>query len=173
MFPGSPPRWLQLCGTRVDAEWQLGSTPQSLDGFSFPPLFVLASRKYTHSTFWRSNECASRAWIKLFCSNLALRQWRRGNMSQLGVDCLNLVQHLQLRCLEDRFLRQKKGKKGTAKAQSLQHLIFHLLAVQTAPDGVHRHRQTTKQLVFAVAATNWTERHNVSSRCQSFQTPSP
>ena len=87
----------------------------------------------------------------------ALRQWRRGNMSQLGVDCLNLVQHLQLRCLEDRFLPQKKGKKGTAKAQSLQHLIFHLPAFQTAPDGVHRHRQTTKQLVFAVAATNWTD----------------
>ena len=51
----------------------------------------------------------------------------------------------------------KQRKKGTAKAQSLQHIIFHLPAVHTAPVGVHRHRQTTKQLVFAVAATNWTD----------------
>ena len=112
IFPGSPPRWLQVCLTRLDAEWQLGSTP----------LFVLASRKCTHSTFWRSNECVSRAWIKLFCSNLALRQWRRGNMSQLGVDCLNLVQHLQLRCLEDRFLPQKREKRHCLKLSSAHHL---------------------------------------------------
>ena len=37
-------------------------------------------------------------------------------------DCLNLVQHLQPRCLEDSFLTQQTRKKGTAKAQSLPTL---------------------------------------------------
>ena len=82
--------------------------------------------------------------------------------------------NLSLSASKDRLLTQaNKEKKGTAKAQSLQHLIFHLPAVHTAPVGVHRHRQTTKQLVFAVAATNWTDMDRVSSHRQSFQTPSP
>ena len=96
-----------------------GNLGVHLSPFSFPPLVVLASRKCTRSAFWCSNESVSRAWIKLFCCNNALRQWRRGNMSQLGVDCLNLVQHLQLRCLEDRFLPVQRTKKGTAKHSHL------------------------------------------------------
>ena len=41
----------------------------------------------------------------------------------------NLVQHLQPRCLEDRFLPQLTRKNGTAKARSLKHIISHFPAV--------------------------------------------
>ena len=47
---------------------------------------------------------------------LFLRQRRRGNMALIATppvpDCLNLVQHLQPRCLEDRFLPKQTRKKG-------------------------------------------------------------
>ena len=98
-----------------------GNLGVHLSPFSVPLLVVLASRKGTRSAFWCCNESVSRAWIKLFCSNNALRQCRRGNMSQLGVDCLNLVQHLQ-------------EKKGTAKAHfgtssfTIRQSTLHLLA---------------------------------------------
>ena len=47
------------------------------------------------------------------------------------LDCLNLahlesVQHLQPKCLEDRFLPLQTRKKGTGKAPSLQHNISDL-----------------------------------------------
>ena len=50
----------------------------------------------------------------------ALRQWvvNIAFIVTLPVlDCLNLVQHLQPRCLEDRFLPQQTKTKGTATAQ--------------------------------------------------------
>ena len=56
----------------------------------------------------------------------ALRQWRRGNIALVTtlqvLECLNMVQHLQPKCLEDRFLPQQTRKKGTAEAHSLQHI---------------------------------------------------
>ena len=65
----------------------------------------------------------------------ALRLWRRGNIALITtpplLDCLNSVQHLHPRCLEDRFLRKQ------TKAQSLQHIISHLLAVLRLPGSVH------------------------------------
>ena len=55
---------------------------------------------------------------------------RRGNIALIATlpvsDCLNSVQHLQSRCLEDSFLPQQTRKKGTAKAQSHQHIVSHL-----------------------------------------------
>ena len=52
--------------------------------------------------------------------------------------CLNLVQHLQPRCLEDRCLpQQTKKKKSTATAQSLHHIISHFPVVLSLPGMRH------------------------------------
>ena len=57
----------------------------------------------------------------------ALRRWRRGNIALITtlpvLDCLNSVQHLQRKCLEERFLRLQTRKKGAAKVQLHQHII--------------------------------------------------
>ena len=46
-----------------------------------------------------------------FVLSCALRQWRRGNNAWITtlpiLDCLDSVEHLQPRCLEDRFLPQE------------------------------------------------------------------
>ena len=48
-----------------------------------------------------------------------------------------MVQHLQPRCLEDRFLpQQTRKKKGTAKAKSLQRSISHLPVVLKLPSNL-------------------------------------
>ena len=52
-------------------------------------------------------------------------------------DCLNLGQHLQPRCLEDRFLPQHTRNEGTAEAHSLQHIISNLPAVLRLPGCSH------------------------------------
>ena len=64
-------------------------------------------------------------------------------------DCLNLVQHLHPRCLEDRFVLQQTRKKGTAIALSLQRICSHLPALRL-PRCAHLlameiHRQMTAQ----------------------------
>ena len=41
------------------------------------------------------------------------------------LDWLNLVQHLQPKCLEDRFLPPQTRRKGPVIAQSLQHISSH------------------------------------------------
>ena len=88
-----------------------------------------------------------------FCFRSALRQCRRGNSALITtlpvLDCLNLVQHLLPMCLEDRFLPWQT-RKGTAEAQSLQHIISHLPAVLTQPGVQHLlaqeiHRKMTAQ----------------------------
>ena len=73
----------------------------------------------------------------LSCSRLDISsKWRRDNSALITtlpvLDCLNFVQHLQPRCLEDRFDPSITKRKGTA--QPLQHLIFsHLPAVLRLP----------------------------------------
>ena len=65
-------------------------------------------------------------------------------------DCLNLGQHLQPRCLEDRFLPQHTRNEGTAEAHSLQHIISNLPAVLRQPGCSHLltkeiHHHTSKK----------------------------
>ena len=84
-------------------------------------------------------------WFALFDFFGALRQWRRGNIALITtlpvLDCLISVQHLQPRCLEDRFLPQQSHF-----STSFSHLqavlrppcILHLLAQEI-------HRQMTPQ----------------------------
>ena len=54
-----------------------------------------------------------------------LRHWRRGN---LGLIATLSVQHLQPRCPAGQ-IPPSSNEEGTAKAQSLQHIVAHLLAV--------------------------------------------
>ena len=111
---------------------------QFLDGFSVPLLVVSPSAhcKCTHRTFCCSNELRSRAWLNFFlsCFDESAASWKHVAVTTtLAVlDCLNLVQHLQLRCLEDRFLPQQR-KKG----KSLQHMISLLPAVLRLPGCSH------------------------------------
>ena len=113
-----------------------------LDGFSVPLLVVSPSAhcKCTHRTFCCSNECRSRAWINFFlsCFDETAASWKHVAVTttMAVLDCLNLVQHLQLRCLEDRFLPQQR-KKG----KSLQHMISLLPAVLRKPGCPHLLRQ--------------------------------
>ena len=84
-------------------------------------------------------------WFALFDFSGVLRQWRRGNIALITtlpvLDCLISVQHLQSRCLEDRF---------PPSAKSLQHIISHLHAVLRPPCILHLltqeiHRQMRPQ----------------------------
>ena len=43
----------------------------------------------------------------------------------------------QPKCLEDRFLPQQTKTQGTAKAQTLQHIVSHLPALLRLPGSVH------------------------------------
>ena len=65
-------------------------------------------------------------------------------------DCLNSVHHLQPKCLEDRCLPLQTMEKSTAEAQSLRHVVSHLLAVLRLPSSLHLlaqeiHRKMTAQ----------------------------
>ena len=65
--------------------------------------------------FWLSAQFMPYSLFALcFSVKKALRQWRRGTIALITAppapDSLNLVQHLQPRCLEDRFLPQQTRK---------------------------------------------------------------
>ena len=68
----------------------------------------------------------------------AWRQWRRDNIALITtlpmLDCLNLVQHLQPRRLEDMFLPLQTRKKSTAKSSVTS---AHLPALLRLPCSVH------------------------------------
>ena len=60
-----------------------------------------------------------------------MRQWRRGNIAlttQPVLGCPNLVQHLQPRCLGDRFLPQQNKEKQTFLKQGRFSPRFPTLA---------------------------------------------
>ena len=62
-------------------------------------------------SFCRPFGCIMDVYTVLCCFYGDLRQWRRGNIALITtipvLNCLNLVQLLQRRCLEDRFLPQQ------------------------------------------------------------------
>ena len=64
-----------------------------------------------------------------FCLYSVLRLWRRGNIELITtlpvLDCPHSVQHLQPRCLEDKFLLQQTRKKKHCQGQSLQDIVSH------------------------------------------------
>ena len=83
-----------------------------------------SSRPPRPSSLFPVSSCSSDSWrTHLFCFYCALRQWRRGNNALIKslpvLGCPNSLQHLQPKCLEDRFLLSKQGKMGTAVAPSL------------------------------------------------------
>ena len=81
------------------------------------------------SFHWAVNQFQRSELLVLFLFCCALRQWRRGNIALMttlpALGCLNLVQRLQPRCLEDRFLLNKtrKTKHHESKAASGNSLV--------------------------------------------------
>ena len=91
---------------------------------------TLASALHCHSSYSSSKIGLSHCqlghglilivWMKLrslcFALYCALKQWRRGNTALITtlpvLDCLNSVQHLQPKCLAERFFPQRTRKKG-------------------------------------------------------------
>ena len=95
------------------------------------------------SFHWAVNQFQRSELLVLFLFCCALRQWRRGNIALMttltALGCLNLVQHLQPRCLEDRFLLNKQGKPSITRARLLQETHSSpLKGVHLLAEEIHR-----------------------------------
>ena len=74
---------------------------------------------------------------------------RRGNTALITtlpvLDCLNSVQHVQPRCLEESFLPlQPRKKQEPLKHKSFQLKVSHLWEPKMRPDDLYSQRRTTK-----------------------------
>ena len=110
--------------------WQAGTQLGNLDGrgvrFGFELSFGVVSSRFLRGVLHRfAREASCVMWFFLMCleciETVAPRQHCIDLNTASAFCCLYSVQHLQPRCLEDRFLPlQKKEKPGIAKAWPLQ-----------------------------------------------------